>query len=724
MERDTQQLREDLYRVIQHYAELSKLAKKGEGDPLGQIGRVLQRTAPYLLLVIRDWLPQLERGQVTYHELLYNLIRAAQKFPNLQSLLDSRNEIQKIEDTSRIFFYGVKWLDVTSNQRPSPQEVGMIRKKLADLNDKYRQRYAPEDLATTTLIPNFLPHVEGEAHEQTLERMADLARRAVLQLHHLMVEHEPEKSFLFFSRNTRVEIEDDLMQLTWLLFRCGYSVDRIASGYFKDLLTDFLNGKLLDLLISTAGELETVQGISNHLALLCLIDFASFFEIPSDYCDITDAREVSDRLKLIKGKDRRGWQLLKKLSELHRLYTSHPQGKLVDNFLLYRYHSSFGDYHGQRRQTDPRAALAIQIYKPRLDSDSMEKEAARALEQSGRGFSSKTREEMAALVKLIMDSLQEPARLKGKKVKILGDISSGAMGNVSVGIFQEKIVALKRVKAQLSPSIGDPVSLLEYEAAMHARVQSPEQHPSIVEYYGLWEQDGEKLLINGYHPNDNLTQLVERNWSERYKPPFATQSKLTLANMEVLVNQLLSCLRVLRHKGVVHRDFKTDNVLYMVDEREMVNQIKLIDFGVGLAIGPGAIEDHFKGKVVGTFSYMAPEQAKGRSIFQSDLYSVGAIFAVLLTGKLPMVFPKTKTRQELVQQILRIEKEPRPKVAELNPFLKKATVLEHMAATVDRMLELDPSARPTIEDVQSAFDGLFQYAAAEKQKTSIFYHKA
>jgi len=194
--------------------------------------------------------------------------------------------------------------------------------------------------------------------------------------------------------------------------------------------------------------------------------------------------------------------------------------------------------------------------------------------------------------------------------------------------------------------------------------------------------------------------------------------------MEVLVNQLLSCLRVLRHKGVVHRDFKTDNVLYMVDEREMVNQVKVIDFGVGLAIGPGAMEDHFKGKVVGTFSYMAPEQAKGRSLFQSDLYSVGAIFAVLLTGKLPMVFPKTKTRQELVQQIMRIEKEPRPKVAELNPFLKKITVLEHMAATVDRMLELDPSARPTIEEVQSAFDGLFQHAAEEKHTISIFYHKA
>ena len=122
---------------------------------------------------------------------------------------------------------------------------------------------------------------------------------------------------------------------------------------------------------------------------------------------------------------------------------------------------------------------------------------------------------------------------------------------------------------------------------------------------------------------------------------------------------------------MVHRDLKTDNILYMVDENEKLNRIKVIDFGVALAIGQGAVDDIFRGKVVGTFAYMAPEQARGRSVFQSDLYSVGAIFTVLLTGQLPMVFPKTKTRPELVQQILRIENEPRKKLTVLNPWLKK-----------------------------------------------------
>lgn len=267
------------------------------------------------------------------------------------------------------------------------------------------------------------------------------------------------------------------------------------------------------------------------------------------------------------------------------------------------------------------------------------------------------------------------------------------------------------------------MALLQYEAALHAQVQTPDQHPCVVEYYGLVEQDGEKLLLNGYHPNDNLTQLVERNWQEKYKPPFATESKVSLATFEVIVNQLLDCLRLFRSRGVVHRDLKTDNVLYMVDEDENVNRIKVIDFGVALAVGPGAEEDIFKGKVVGTFAYMAPEQARGKSSFQSDLYSAGAILTVLLTGKLPLVFPKAKSRQDLVRQIMRIEQEPRPKLTQLNPWLVKHTIFEHIAATVERMLDLDANRRPDVEEIQDAFDGLFQHIGKEKRNLSIYYHK-
>ncbi len=723
MENDAHSLREDLYRVIQHYAELAELAKKGDVDPLGQIGKILKKTAPYLLMIIRDLLPRLERDELTYHDMLFSIVRAAQQFSSLDVLIDSRNEIQKIEGDQKVFLCAVKWLDAPNKLKPSPQEVQAIRRKLNQLNEKYKERYAPNDEDTTALIPWFLVRQEDESQEISLARVADLVRRAVLELHHLMVEYEPARSFFLFTRNSRKEMEEDLVDLAWFLFRCGYEVSRIASGYYKGLLSEFLNEKLLDFLIETEQDLDTLQGLSNHLFALCLVDFPSFFDIPADYIDFDDSRELSRQIRFMKSKNRRGANLLKKMLTLERLYGGRPHGRLAWNFLLSRYYTAFGDYHGEHRHRDPRGVIAIQVYKPVLDRSAMDKRAEEDLKESGRYFSSKTREEMAGLLKLVMDSLENPGKVKGEKVKVLGDISSGAMGKVSIGIFRNQIVALKKVKAHISPSLGDPVTLLAYEAELHARVQSPDQHPYIVEYHGIVEQNGEKLLMNGYHPNDNLTQLVERNWQEKYKPPFATESKLNLGTMEIIINQLLECLRVLRAKGVVHRDLKTDNILYMVDENERPNRIKVIDFGVALAVGQGAIEDLFRGKVVGTFSYMAPEQARGRSVFQSDLYSVGAIFTVLLTGKLPIVFPRTTSRQELIKQILRIEREPRPKLTELNPLLKKHTSLEHVGATVESMLDLDPLRRPDPEEVQAAFDGVFQHLGEAKHSISIYYHK-
>jgi len=723
MVRDAQSLRDELYSVIQHYSELSRLAQQGEVDPIGQIGKIVKKTAPYLLLVIRDLVPRLGRKEITYYEALYSIIRIAQQFPDVQVLMDSRNEIQQIEQGTRIFTYAVKWLDSSANVRPAAAEIEVVKKKLRDLNVKYRQRYSVAAEDTSTLIPYIATGGDKAPEETSPERMADLVRRAVLELHHLMIEFEPQRRYYFFTNTSRKEVEEDLMNLAWFLFRCGYTVDRVATGYYKEALADFLNRKLLDYLLVNPNELDTIQGVSSHLWIISVMDFASFFELQKDYVDFDDPREAAQQSKFLKSKNRRGSDLIKRILDLQKVWTQKPQGRLVENFLFYRYYSAFGAYHGDHRIQDPRGAQGVSLYMDRLDPIKMEKQAEVDLQQSGRFFSSKTREEMASLIKLIMDSLADPGKVRGKKVKVLGDISSGAMGKVSIGILKNQIVALKRVRAQATQTLGDPVTLLEYEAALNARIQSPDQHPYIVEYYGLVEQDDEKLLINAYHPNDNLTQLVERNWAEKYKPPFSTESKLTLATLEVLTNQLMDCLRRLREKGVVHRDLKTDNILYMVDENERLNRIKVIDFGVALALGPGAVDDIFKGKVVGTFSYMAPEQAKGKSVFQSDLYSVGAIFTVLLTGKLPMIFPKTKTRAELVKQIMRIEQEARPRLTDLNPFLKKNSTLEYLAATVERMLELDPNRRPNVDEVQSAFDGFFSDVAKEKHSLSIFYHR-
>ncbi len=723
MAKDVTSLREDLYSVINHYAELSQLAKKGEVDPMGQIAYILRNRFPYLLVVIRDLLPHLERGGMTYDEVLFNLIREAQKFPDQKALAQSREEIEKIESNSRCFIYAVKWMDAEKNRRPSVEEVAEIRKFLKELNSKFKERYEAGSASRLTLIPHLLPGGEPESERGLVAMTADLAKRAILELFRLMVDKEPEKSSFFFANPVRKEMEEEIIHLARFVFRCGYTVDSLCYGYYKDQLSELLNERLLDQLIETEPSIKVIQGLSTHLAIMSLIDFGRFFELPGDYRNLEDPKEIARHVKVMKTKKRRGANLLKKVSDLHELYRQRPQGTLARKFLAYRYQAAFGDWHGMYRGSDTRGDRALELYKTALDRNAMQKQASADLQESGRFFSSKTRDEMAAIINLLMDSLENPTKVKGQVVKVLGDISSGAMGKVSIGILRGRIVAIKSVKSQVSENFGDPLALLTYEAHMHARVQTLEEYPYVVGYFGLIEQDDEKLLINSYHPNDNLTQLVERNWESKYKPPLQVKSKLTLSNFEVITNQLLDCLRRFKERGIVHRDLKTDNVLYMVDADEMVNRIKVIDFGVALAAGPPPVRDIFSGKVVGTFSYMAPEQVRGEATYESDLYSVGAILTVLLTGQLPLIFPKAQNRQELVEQIHKVQTEPRPRLVDLNPVLARNEVLKHMSRIVETMLELDPAKRPSIDEVQQALDDVYNYLGNEKYTLSIFYER-
>lgn len=723
MSQSADSLREELYRVLGNYAELSKMARTGAVDPIGQIGKIVKKRFPYLLIVISEMIPRLERDEITYEQCLFTILREAQQFRDQNVLIESRNEIQEIESEAAAFIYAVKWLDSEYYRKPSPKEVEDVKQKLSQFNSKYRQRYAPEDDDTTTIIPFYLPRHDSESEETNLSRTAQLVIRATRELHHLMVEHESSRSFFGFTKAKRMEIEKDLEDLSWFLFRCGYSIESIASGYYKVMFTEFLNEKTLERLCESINEATNLTGLSWHLYIISLLDISSFFEHPNDYFPLDDQKEIAKHVKNLRSRNRKGANCLKLIAKLNHLYEQTPQTKLAANFLQYRYYSSFQDYHGDHRNLDPRTHTAVELYKPFTDRESIEKQASEELEESGKCFSSKTRDEIGGILKLVVDSLNNPSQIKGQNVKILGDISSGAMGEVSIGIYKDEIVALKRVKEGLADSLGEPAALLEYEAKLHKKVQHPDQHSYIVDYFDFVDQDGEKILINSYHPNDNLTQLVERNWKEKARPYMTGKGVITIRTLEIVFTQLLQCLRRFKERGVVHRDLKTDNILYMVDENSELNMIKVIDFGVGIAPNDTEMRDMFKGKVVGTFSYMAPEQAKGKCEYKSDLYSAGAIFTVLMTGRLPLVFPKTKSREDLIKQILRIEKEPRPRLVDLNPRLTSSLALEHLASIVERLLDLDTERRPDLDEAEEVFKEFFDNLGEEKNMVNIYYNR-
>jgi serine/threonine protein kinase len=143
--------------------------------------------------------------------------------------------------------------------------------------------------------------------------------------------------------------------------------------------------------------------------------------------------------------------------------------------------------------------------------------------------------------------------------------------------------------------------------------------------------------------------------------------------------QVCAGLGHVHDRGLVHRDVKPPNI--MVDAK---GRVRLMDFGlVQLAREGGAALDPSR-KVVGTYRYMAPEQARGLAVdARADLYSLGVILFELLCGRLPFV---AEHPAELWEEIT---SRPPPSVAALNEGADA-----RLAAIAERLLSKDPDARP------------------------------
>jgi eukaryotic-like serine/threonine-protein kinase len=145
-----------------------------------------------------------------------------------------------------------------------------------------------------------------------------------------------------------------------------------------------------------------------------------------------------------------------------------------------------------------------------------------------------------------------------------------------------------------------------------------------------------------------------------------------------VADHVLDCLGACHDAGIVHRDLKPANVFVMDG-----GQIKLIDFGVARAAGQGG-ELTQAGSALGTPAYMAPEQAMGNPALdgRADIFSVGAILHLLLTGK--RLHEGRSDQEALVLAATR----PAPSLARSAPELPAEVV-----ALVDRALAWDPRNR-------------------------------
>ncbi|MDE1176067.1 MAG: protein kinase [Edaphobacter sp.] len=199
--------------------------------------------------------------------------------------------------------------------------------------------------------------------------------------------------------------------------------------------------------------------------------------------------------------------------------------------------------------------------------------------------------------------------------KVLEQLGAGAMGIVckAEDLLLHRTVALKSLSPSVLADDKQKHSLLE-----EARAASVLDHPNICRIHHIEElPDGQIILVMGYYDGETLAQRI-------------TRGPLDSATASVLTTQLLSGLQHAHSKGIIHRDVKPSNLIINPE-----GQVKIVDFGLARRSNiQRALTE--TGIIVGTISYMAPEQVHSKPVdHRADLWAVGVCLYEMLTGKLP-----------------------------------------------------------------------------------------
>ena len=203
-----------------------------------------------------------------------------------------------------------------------------------------------------------------------------------------------------------------------------------------------------------------------------------------------------------------------------------------------------------------------------------------------------------------------------------------------------RLLAVKLVdKTSLDASIAsDALRRFKREAQAAARLT----HPNVVQVYEYGEEEAYAWIAMEYVPGKPLTAYLDEGL------------RTEIHRVRDIVGQLLDALAYSHGQGVVHRDIKPANLLVTAD-----GQIKVTDFGIARIEASNFTQ---RGDMLGTPSYMSPEQYMGESIDgRSDIFSAGVILYELLTGERPFTGDSSG---QIMQKILH-EMPANP--SELNP---------------------------------------------------------
>ena len=274
---------------------------------------------------------------------------------------------------------------------------------------------------------------------------------------------------------------------------------------------------------------------------------------------------------------------------------------------------------------------------------------------------------------------------------VVSKIGEGGMGIVYLARHATlgRPAAIKVLHASLS-SNQDMVSRFFNEA----RAATAVRNPGIVEVFDFGTlEDGSAYIIMEYLEGESLGARIKHG-------------RMPVAATMTIVRAIARSLHAAHEQGIVHRDLKPDNVILVPDsELASGERVKLLDFGIAkLAPLAGEVSQTRTGMVMGTPTYMAPEQCRGAGTVdhRADLYALGCVAYQMLCGQPPFV---SDGAGDLIARHLYFPPQP---LRSLRPDLP---------ADVDDLvlwlLQKDPSARPaTAAELVRAIDHLAAVSVA------------
>jgi serine/threonine protein kinase len=251
-----------------------------------------------------------------------------------------------------------------------------------------------------------------------------------------------------------------------------------------------------------------------------------------------------------------------------------------------------------------------------------------------------------------------PGVTLGGRYRLDERIAGGGMGDVWRGT-DEVLGRTVAVKILLPALLDEPGFAERFRG--EARTMATINHPGVVDVYDYGSDQQLAFLVMEYVEGDALSRTLSR------------VGRLTPARTMALVAQAADALQAAHANGIVHRDVKPGNLLVRPN-----GTLVLTDFGIARSALVGQLT--VAGSVLGTASYISPEQASGAvATAASDVYALGVVAYQCLSGHRPF---DGATPIEIAMKHVRDT--PRPLPADIPPAVR---------AIVDRALAKDPAAR-------------------------------